>query len=547
MAKKKAAWYPSGNYKNYAYSTSLEKETSKKAQTAWKEAKSLIASAHNAVSAESDINTVSRSYVNLNRLWKREREAEQAFIQKYLKTNIDYSDKDETQQILLSINEIANSKSLFESAKAQVKGVVEHQQGVTTTAVQALSTYQLPGVIKTSILKYIEKLDIEKTPSQIFDELYKKLYKEISAVLEKVLYYVEVNTEENPYKDLVEYLENTESKSAFIKEIMKAYGIDKTAFEKSRKKNKKTVKEAMTGLALNANDRGGSVAETFMLWFSKEVGDRLNKGMGTNKNSGIVVTNVDTASLNNQKADLILLFGKAQFNTADLERDFLDVVGDTRKNEDSRRLQNIAAIEKMIEQCEGADMVFISEKSYNLSGNTFKKGHKDYGGFGAESPDIKSVGKTLSKGQLSSNTLSDLIFLLANSGERMINGRDVEDVTRVVALNIASFLFDDVVITDALDEYHSTTNRIHLFNLNGIMVPLSVFLEGVAVAIENNWTELADYIVIKLHAPRITPNDDPILDENDWIKFYNQRLSENKLNIHFFGDFNDFIYRNISV
>ena len=131
----------------------------------------------------------------------------------------------------------------------------------------------------------------------------------------------------------------------------------------------------------------------------------------------------------------------------------------------------------------------------------------------------------------------------------MINKRNVDDAMRVIALNIADFLFDDVTITDALDTYSSNLNVIHIFNLNGILVPLSVFLEGVAHSIENNWEEILNYVSVSFHAKRVSYNTDgnKELTEQDWVNFYQAKLSNNTVSIHFFGDFVNFIMENLSI
>ena len=114
---------------------------------------------------------------------------------------------------------------------------------------------------------------------------------------------------------------------------------------------------------------------------------------------------------------------------------------------------------------------------------------------------------------------------------------------KIIALNIASFLFDDITITDALDDIRSTPTVIHLFNLDGIMVPLSVFLEAAYVAFSQNALEYENYV--KVH---FTPggNKEPNypkdgLTMSDWEEFYNDKLQNSKVTIHFFGDFINFI------
>jgi hypothetical protein len=94
-------------------------------------------------------------------------------------------------------------------------------------------------------------------------------------------------------------------------------------------------------------------------------------------------------------------------------------------------------------------------------------------GFAAETPTLANLGGVLARAGV--NDIEDLVFALANTGPGRFNSTS-DGMEKFIATKIANFLFDDVVITDALDNYSSSVNRIHVFNLGGIYVPLSVFL-----------------------------------------------------------------------
>jgi len=540
--KSTSAWYPTKDFDQYAYASSLRKEDNERAKVALDNALALLSSAK---SSMSNVDYLDISYNNLDALWRQEREAEKAFIDKFLKVELDYGDKNEIQKLLQSINTILNSKSQLEATIKTIKSLEFDQDkgknNSVSTAIQAFATYQLPEVIKTTYNTFIEKYyNVNMTPEMMADTFSSLLSNDVSKVIKTTLYTVESSTGVNPYQELVDYIESIGGMDEFINSIFVAYGIDKQSIlARAKKPNPdKTAKDALKSISFNTNKRGGSVAETIRYYFAKAITQGKPKSLI-----------IDTAGANNQKSDLTLIFGDVEVSIEDLQKTFTDAVIDISKTERSKRLQNMAALEKMLENVNDANnsIVLISEKSYNLSGQAFRKGSKKYGGFGAEDLNLVSLYKTLSTSNMNSKQLEDLIFLLVNSGQGMINNyNDLDGAMQVISLQVAKFLFDDAVVTENFSPYQNTANRIHLFDLNGVFVPLSVFLEGVAYAFKNNKDELADFVVAKFHMKQIEPNSDSNKDltEEDWNWFYQQKLSNNYVSIHFFGDFINFIKKN---
>ena len=139
-------------------------------------------------------------------------------------------------------------------------------------------------------------------------------------------------------------------------------------------------------------------------------------------------------------------------------------------------MKNIKALEKFFDDLRDIEgsIVFVSDKNYRLNSQSFAENK----GFGAETPSIENLNKVLGRAMTKNvNDLEDLIFVLANTGNERIN-EETEEIERYLATMIGSFVFDDVAITDQLDDQASSINRIHVFNLGNIYIPLSVFLQA---------------------------------------------------------------------
>jgi hypothetical protein len=61
----------------------------------------------------------------------------------------------------------------------------------------------------------------------------------------------------------------------------------------------------------------------------------------------------------------------------------------------------------------------------------------------------------------------------------MINKKETEEIRNHLATLIAYFLFDDIDIKNFVPTQPAA---IHLLNLNGVQIPLSVFLEAACEA-----------------------------------------------------------------
>ena len=278
-------------------------------------------------------------------------------------------------------------------------------------------------------------------------------------------------------------------------------------------------------------------------FFSEQLFSAAAKQWSVN-NKDIKITVQHTGQLGNMKADQILYIGETEIDLNPLIDTFQNISHEIHDR--SARIRNIEGLKAMLKTLDESTkfIVEISDKNYNLTSNSFAKNHPDYGGFAAGNANLEILQKVLDRTYLPKSNLENLIFILANSGDYMINKRNVEDATRLIALNVGSFLFDDIAIKESLDDYKSSNKRLHIFNLNGVLVPLSIFLQAAADAFEKNQEELENYVKVNFHSPR-TPwpnsNGKKDLTEQDWDDFYNIKIRSNAVTVKFFGDFTNFI------
>jgi hypothetical protein len=178
--------------------------------------------------------------------------------------------------------------------------------------------------------------------------------------------------------------------------------------------------------------------------------------------TSLKTTAIHAGNLNFMKADNILLLGCEVSNLPDYFH---------KGGERSVREQNIEGFKRLYEevlQKTSGFIVEISDKSYNLKSASFKEK-----GFGAQDSTLENFEAVLKKMDVKEKELENIIFVLSNYGPDLIeDGKKAEEVCKYLATLIAYFVFDDIDFDKDLENL----NAIHIFNLNGVYVPLSSFL-----------------------------------------------------------------------
>lgn len=139
-------------------------------------------------------------------------------------------------------------------------------------------------------------------------------------------------------------------------------------------------------------------------------------------------------------------------------------------------------------------IVYENVKNYSMS-NTH--------GFSGGSPQKISMLKVFSSGQEKQieKRVEELIYVLYNtiSGAIMDDKKTFvkEELNTVLSSCIASLLFDDWV-----QKGKGSNNRVHLFNLNGVYIPLSQVLKGIGRALQDrNLENIRKYFTFEYKTP----------------------------------------------
>ena len=343
------------------------------------------------------------------------------------------------------------------------------------------------------------------------------------------------------YKDMIGLFNQYRGDEFFgqIKEVLQLENfLKETAAFYEKQEGKRTAKGAPTIVnTVNNGEKKGALSEIFGAAFATVAAQNLD-GKILDAGDVKLYTKVKRIGRQGVKADVMMAIN----STVDLD-ELLDV--DQQGMNQSKRVNAIENYEKLFAKLKDAkaDLVFISNKNWKIDLN-----FRSRGGFGAQDKNttLANVGSLLSK--VGSNVnVEKLINTLSNCGESMILGTAPQDVLRTIATQIGYFLFDDLSIT-----MPSGINAVHLFNLSGVYMPLSLMLQGVLDSIKSTLLSVRGgfdgmvKVSFKPGGPTSGEGYRP-WSEDTFSRFRKARMDQSRVEVFFLRDFASFITSKVKI
>lgn len=192
---------------------------------------------------------------------------------------------------------------------------------------------------------------------------------------------------------------------------------------------------------------------------------------------------------------------------------------------------------------EGLNIVFMTMKDYKIS-SIMKSG----GFSGGESRPIEDASMFASKAGVS---FGEDFYLLAYNTMNGAIGQSrqpeiKEAIKNGVMAGVMSMLFDDSESVGVAPGNLGGTNALHIFNLNGINVPASYFLDAYAESLRSaGQLTSTNMVKVDVHMGSISPSgiggSGYGAVSAAFASTANSAINANTFSIHFFGQFNSFI------
>lgn len=499
------------------------------------------------------INSNSKVIVNLRELASASKTAEQSFLNSYFGKDITTNNWGE---LIKGFNLIFSNKDIFERNLNLIKQVSEGDRNTYTQIESYFSTY-LTKATKEVLGQYrVEKLGI------FTDNLQGNMDKLLNRIIQKAMNYLysakdfkdkNGNIITNPtnkqkqeleslkaYEGLLNIFSQLEKNSFFasIKDLFNLETYVKDVIKQKQDNSKNGTKKRLPQIKSSLyGDVKGKTSEYFGGLFAKSVADNFK----TQRIDGGDIDFVVDASVTGAagvKSDITWV-AAANF---DLE----EFLGINAKGQDrSNRVNIIQNYENFFNKMKDAygHIVFISNKNYNINLKFSSRG----GALAQERTTLENVGSLLAQVR-SPIDVDNLIDVLSNSGDGMILGDAPDEILHTIATQIGHFLFDDLSIDISVES--SGLNRVHLFNLSGVYVPLSVFLEATLHSLLNAQQHVDDFVRVNFLPGGPTSGEGYRPWGDDWSqfeKFRQDRIRQSYITIHFMKDFANFITQNVKI
>ena len=220
--------------------------------------------------------------------------------------------------------------------------------------------------------------------------------------------------------------------------------------------------------------------------------------------------------------------------------DRLNTVGDDRSNR-INAINNAEDLFRELHEAQG-EIIFVSDKNYQIKSNGFD-------GYLAQGKiKLRNLETLLAKVHYPGD-FNALVNYLANCGQNMLLGvGNTTEILSGVATQIGHFLFDDLTIgTTSSVALPSGVTRVHLLNLSGFYVPLSIYLSGLLDSVKNAEASMKTAAVGGFVNTVWTGKGDVHVSpgwpagKGDFNKFREIRVEQSYLEIHFMRDFMGFM------
>lgn len=416
---------------------------------------------------------------------------------------------------IIAFNKIYQKKSIIKRNLQKIEAVANGSKQGRIDITASFRDY-----LKTEINQWFKHNNALEVNKETLSQLTKN-------ALYKAFYSADVRQKKNDpkedveraYIELAQLVEQMENNDPFIEEVFNLYfGSSLDDLIKKTKQKTFTMNDRKSVSKLISGERGvhGNLQERVLALISDSI----------DKNGRMI-----QAGKSGQKTDLMTLY-KATFELPDELFQGPDVGDSVREHFIKRYRDFYDTLEN-----QSGNIVEISAKNYNLTSDFFKEN----GGFTAQGAvSIKNLEKMLNAygyNKYNKQRTDDLVFALTNIGPDTLS-QGTEIVSHSLSLLIGYFLFDDIDMDKGLK-----VNAIHLFNLDGVYMPLSSFLFAAYDTLKNLDT-LDDSMVSVSYQPasinyqRVGPGE---LTKELWKETTERKQSQTDLSIHFFKDFPKYI------
>ena len=452
--------------------------------------------------------------------------------------NIDLQNPSSVKQLIDTFNACLNLKSVYERNVELIKSESSKKSVISYFPTYFMKAWKQKEDSIVNSIKYdwangSKNLSLEEAAE-------KALNRRLPEVIElgiEMMFSAEPELEgtanpnaKNAYMQLINAIGKVQQSGSLANQLYSIYHLDelKTYLVQSMTKNDKPGRADKKGLksniSKNHSQRSGYTMEAIENTILNMVAEELNKG-----NSNITASALHTGGLN-AKADNMIIFN-VDLSAVEKILETSDAVNRSRNIELFNNLNN------KLKDFNNGYIVYTSDKNYVLNQNFERRG-----GFAGESISLQTYEAIISKVHDGMDTFVGAILQTLHGA---IGGTDLKkELESAIAQDVAYLLFDDFESIGV-----TTTNAIHIFNLNGILIPLSFFLFTLAQATAGVSLSPSKIVKVSISAPKIKFETSAAQSDwqtshagaSPWDEQRHEALTSTKVNLKFLSSFRNLI------
>ena len=428
-------------------------------------------------------------------LAQQEQNKERRLLKQYfgIETNYDLENFDNLGDFVRDINKIMNLSDVYERNKQVIHNT--NMKNITAD----FPTYfiqEWDAIIKEGdIIEELSKLLVNDASVQdAADSIFPKYIEKATIRALQYMFtrakaeHVSLRNDQTnqAYQELVDAIGDLNTPGMLASEFYRIYHLDElkrsliSGFKTQEYKLDSTrIASEATIVKNNFYQRGGLVAEVMAAVKAKLAG---------NKNvvlKGALIDSIVVGS-HGAKADSILTYG---FDAGVLEEAMEKMAGSIAR---TRNVQFFSELGTQLARVPDNFIVYVNSKNYTLG-----EGFKRRGGFSSGEDLDAATYENLFK-NIDAN-IETFVGAMMQLGDGAIGAGESWPFEKIIATNVAYLLFDDFT---TIGEGDAQGNALHVMDLNGIIIPLSVILSALAQAIrEGEKDGFREVVDVHIKAP----------------------------------------------
>ena len=491
-----------------------------------------------------EIGNIIQSGAIIRKIGENEAKKEQNLLKYIFNANItvDFTNKDSIKQFVDALNKYLNLKEVYERNVFLIANSKGKKSVISFFPTYFLKVWDrrwediskkievaIDGKEKENILEIIKEI-VHPEIEDIIPIAIKEMF-EAERELKKTM----PEEMKNAYKQLIDVIGTVNQAGSLAHRIAQIYQLDRISeFLTEAIKEGKNEEEKIKGIKKTAKANTAQKGRLSLEAIENTVFNMIADGLhGQIKGVHVYYSGKKETGF---KADNIISFG--------IDPEIIQEALET--NEAVSRERNKKLFDELGEKLKNIKdgyIVYSSDKNY-----TYNKGFEERGGFKAEGISLETYQHIMKYTVRNARTFVGTILQTAEGA--IGDPRLKEDLEKAMAQDVAYFLFDDFK-TIGNEVGAGDTSAIHVMNLNGVLIPLSLFLIMFANAIEEEVGNPEDYVKVDISVPAIEFKTQEEQQEwqrregktsfDAWTYQRGKALAESKIEVHFLRSFKSFI------